>query len=214
VERGRRDELLDVLEPTGAIVGRQPRSVVHRDGLWHQVFHCLVVRSGPPARVLLQRRRWTSRAFAGLLDLSVTGHLHAGEQPADGVREIREELGLDTGADRLVGLGRRLLVDDGGEGRNREIAHVYLLSDDTPLGQLRLDAGEVAGVVEILVGDLLVMLGDPSAPVPAAELDAAAGTVRPIECRGEELVCPIDSYWVVLATMAERHVAGIGPLGI
>ena len=202
-----------MLEPTGEALGRQPRSVVHRDGLWHQVFHCLLVRSGRPARVLLQRRRWSARAFAGLLDLSVTGHLEAGEQPFDGVREIREELGLAIDPGQLVGLGRRMLADDSGEGRNREIAHVYLLTDDTPLSELQLDAGHVAGVVELLVADLLAMLDNQTRPVPAVEVDTG-GSITEIECRGTDLVCPVDSYWIVLATMAERYVAGLGPLGI
>jgi isopentenyldiphosphate isomerase len=187
--------------------------VVHRDGLWHQVFHCLVVRTAQPATVLLQRRSLSSRAFAGMLDLTVTGHLRAGEQPVDGVREIEEELGLAVTADRLVSLGRRLLVDDSGEGRNRELVHAYLLADDTPLGRLDPDPSEVAGFVEVPVHHLLAMLADTSAPVPALEV-GAGGAVREIQCRGGELVCAVDSYWVVVATMAERFASGAGPLGV
>lgn len=125
------DELLDVVEPTGAQIARLPRSKVHSEALWHQVFHCLVVRSGLPARVLLQRRKSSSRAFAGMIDLSATGHLLAGERPLDGVREFREETGLVVDEARLVSLGRRLLADDCGEGRNREVAHGCICSQTT-----------------------------------------------------------------------------------
>ena len=210
---GRDDELLDVVDPTGKPLGTLPRSSVHSGGHWHQVFHCLVVRSGLPARVLLQRRKHSSHAFPGMLDLSVTGHLLAGEFPVDGVREVREEMGLSVDSTRLVSVGRRLLADDHGEGRNREIAHVFLLTDDTPLEQLRLDANEVAGFVEVAVVDVLAMLDDPTVEVSAVGVDAA-GRVGPVRCIGAELVPAVDGYWVVLAIMVERHLAGGHPIGI
>jgi len=164
---GRDDEMLDVVDPTGEPIATLSRSSVHSGGHWHQVFHCLVARSGLPARVLLQRRKRSARAFPGMLDLSVTGHLLAGERPLDGTRELHEEMGLTIDSARLVSLGRRLLADDHGEGRNREIAHVYLLTDDTPLDQLRLDSNEVAGYVEVALLDVLVMLDVPTVEVSA-----------------------------------------------
>jgi isopentenyldiphosphate isomerase len=207
------DELLDAMSPTGEPLGRLPRSVVHAEGLWHGVFHCLVVRSGSPSRVLLQRRRHGARSFPALLDLTVTGHLAAGERPIDGVRELEEELGLAIDPARLVALGHRLVADDAGEGRNREIAHVFLLEDDTPLAELRVDPREVAGFVELAAADLLRIMVDTGAKVPAAEVDVT-GAVRQVVVSAAELIPPVDSYWIVLMTMAQRYAAGIGPLGI
>lgn len=213
VHAQRGDELLDVFEPTGAYVCRLPRSKVHADGLWHQVFHCLVVRSSEPARVLLQRRKWSSAAFPGMLDLSATGHLMAGEVPLDGRRELQEETGLIVDPARLVSLGTRLLADDSGEGRNREIVHVHLLADDTPLGDLTLDPGEVAGFVELAVHDLMMMLEDPSITVDAIEVEPG-GVITAVTCSKSELVPAVDGYWIVLATMAARYAAGFRQLAI
>lgn len=207
------DELLDVVEPTGAVLGQELRSVVHRDGLWHQTFHCLVIRSGSPARVVLQRRRAGTTSFPGRLDVSVTGHLSAGEKPLDGIRELREELGIDVDPTRLVSLGRRMLADDGGEGCNREIAHVYLLVDDTPLTNFNLDPDEIGGLVELAITDLLAMLEDPLLSVQGHAIDAS-GTTGDVACCVRDLVPVIDGYWVVLATMALQHTRGIHPLGI
>lgn len=229
------DELLDVVEATGAPVGVAGRTEVHRRGLWHEVFHCLVVRPDPPARVVLQRRRRAARAFPGQLDLTVTGHLAAGEQPLDGRREISEELGIDVPPERLIPLGVRLLADDAGEGRNRERAHVYLLPDDRPLTAYPLDPAEVEGLVELTVADLLRLLagavstaaaggssdrgGDrddgSTVVVPCREIAAAPGST-PIDttCRPDDLVLPLDGYWTVVAVMAERLVAGHGPLAV
>lgn len=207
------DELLDVVEPTGAILRQELRSVVHRDGLWHQTFHCLVVRSGSPARVVLQRRRAGTTSFPGRLDVSVTGHLSAGEKPLDGIRELREELGIDVDPTRLVSLGKRLLTDDAGEGRNREIAHVYLLVDDTPLTNFNLDPAEIGGLVELTIADLLAMLEDPMLLVQGHAINTS-GTTEDVRCSKSDLVPVVDGYWVVLATMALQHARGLRPLGI
>ncbi|MHB1091132.1 MAG: NUDIX hydrolase [Ilumatobacteraceae bacterium] len=207
------DELLDVVEPTGAILRQELRSVVHRDGLWHQTFHCLVVRSGSPPRVVLQRRRAGTTSFPGRLDISVAGHLGAGEEPLHGIRELREELGIDVDPARLVSLGRRMLADDAGEGRNREIAHVYLLVDDTPLANFNLDPAEIGGLVELTIADLLAMLEDPMLSVQGQAIDTS-GTTEDVTCSVRDLVPVIDGYWVVLATMALQHTRGLHPLGI
>lgn len=208
-----KDELLDVVEPTGAILRQERRSIVHREGLWHQTFHCLVVRSGSPARVVLQRRRAGTTSFPGRLDVSVTGHLSASEEPLDGIRELREELGIDVDPARLVSLGRRMLADDAGEGRNREIANVYLLIDDTPLTNFNLDPAEIGGLVELTIADLLAILEDPMLSVQGHAI-SASGTTEDVTCGVRDLVPVFDGYWVVLATMALQHVRGLHPLGI
>jgi 8-oxo-dGTP pyrophosphatase MutT (NUDIX family) len=207
------DELLDAFDDGLQPIGPTPRHVVHRDGLWHQVFHCLIVRTGPPARVLLQRRPLTARSFAGLLDLSATGHLMSGEEPSDGVRELSEELGITAAPSDLVPLGRRLLVDDGGEGHNREIVNAFLLPLDTPLADFDLDGCDVAGLVEIDVAELLTILDDDKAAVAAREVGIDR-VVRPITCRAADLVTPVDGYWTVIAIIAERYAAGQSPVSI
>jgi 8-oxo-dGTP pyrophosphatase MutT (NUDIX family) len=206
-------EQLDVVDPSGRIVGRADRSTVHREGHWHQVFHCLLVRTTSPARVVLQRRHAAAASFQGLLDITAGGHLEAGETPLDGVRELREELGVDVSPDRLVPLGRRLLVDDSGEGDNREVAHVFLLPDDRELATFDLDGCDVDGLVELTVADLLRILDDTDAVAPCTELHPD-GTISTGSCRVRDLVPAIDGYWTVLAVMAERFANGERPLAI
>jgi isopentenyldiphosphate isomerase len=202
-------EELTVLDEHGVPIGTADRDTVHRQGWWHESFHCLVVRTTPPARVVLQRRRLGARGFPGLLDLSATGHLAAGEAPLDGVRELREELGIDVDPAALVPLGRRRLVDDAGEGRNREIANVYLLADDRPLDAFAVDPAEIAAVVEIAVDDLVTVLGDPGASVGATAWDGHRTT--PLHVTNGDLVPDVDGYWAALAVAARRLVDGAPP---
>jgi 8-oxo-dGTP pyrophosphatase MutT (NUDIX family) len=210
------DELLSVVDASGRPLPPLGRAEVHRRGLWHESFHCLVVRTTPPATVVLQRRRAGARSFPGRLDLTATGHLAAGESPLDGLRELREEVGIDADPGALVALGVRLIADDSGEGgRNRERTHVFLLPDDRPLTAFAIDPAAVAGLVELTAADLLSLLHDQGIVVPCVEIAADPGA-RPVatECRAIDLVPAVDGYWTVLAVMAQRFVAGDEPLAI
>ncbi len=206
-------ELLAVVSPTGVPLGAGPRTDVHRDGYWHAVFHCLVVRPGLPARVVLQRRHRAKPTFPGLLDLSATGHLLAGESPSDGVRELREEIGIDVDPEALHPVGVRLLADDTAEGRNRERVHLFFLADDRPLEAFVPGEREVHSVVEAAVGDLLALAGGATGPIPGVEYRPGDGA-GPIEIRAADLVDAIDGYWTVALVMAERFAAGHHPIGV
>lgn len=206
-------ELLSVVSPTGVPLGAGARSEVHRDGHWHAVFHCLIVRPGMPARVVLQRRDRAKPKFPGQLDLSATGHLRAGERPRDGVRELREELGVDVSADDLVSVGVRLLADDRAEGRNRERISLFFLADERPLDAFVPGPGEVDGVLEALVDDLLLLADGSPGPIPATEWRPGHG-IEEVEVNGRDLVDPIDGYWTVVLVMARRFAAGLRPLAV
>jgi isopentenyldiphosphate isomerase len=205
------DELLDVFDEVGRPTGRSlQRSAVHRDGHWHQVFHCLVVaeRSTGPV-VVLQRRSRRVRAFPGLLDVSVAGHLVSGERPADGAREAREELGLDVDPERLVPLGVRITMFSSGEGRlDRELTHVFLVRDDTPLAEYEPDPVDVDDVVEVAPSDLLTVFDTGRRVLGRSWRFGPACTV------GEDDLVPNRDYWVTLLVMAQRFVDGGTPLAI
>ena len=211
-------ELLDVYDSLGRHRGVKDRRAVHRDGDWHRVFHCLVVARRPergPVAVL-QRRGATKHSFPGKLDLSATGHLAAGERPEEGTRELAEELGLTVTPDRLVAVGVRRVVDDGGEGNlNRELAHVFLVTDDRPLVEYEPGRGEVDGVYDVPLAEGLRLLADPGhrTTVHGAEWEGDdLGAVERVITRSD--LVPGDDYWVVLFVMAERYLAGARPLGI
>ncbi len=206
------DERLDEIDPTtGRVIGVMGRAEAHAEGRWHQVFHCLVVN---PARrsVILQRRAATKRAFPSLLDFSATGHLEAGESALDGRRELAEELGLVVDGDDLIPLGTRLLMDDRGEGTNRELVHVFLVCDERRLEDYQCDPAEVDGVVEIGITALLEILDDHT--VTRAAVECTSERLAEVQIGRKDLVVGENGYWVVLATMADRLVEGRRPLAI
>ena len=98
-------EALDIVdacgEPTGQIFDKQ---TVHEQGLRHRDVHVWITNG----RDLLQQQRHQDKSIMpGAWDISVGGHVGAGESYVDAaIRESREELGLTISRGRLVRLGR------------------------------------------------------------------------------------------------------------
>ncbi len=145
------DELLDILDEAGRPTGEvAPKSEAHRLGLWHRCFHCWIAGSDPEGDYLLVQRRAAGKdTWPGYLDVTAAGHLAAGEETLDGLREVEEELGLRVEPERLVPLGSRRVEQEIPAGRDRELHDVFLLLDPTPPADLRLQAEEVESVLRV-----------------------------------------------------------------
>ncbi|MQA87706.1 MAG: NUDIX domain-containing protein [Streptosporangiales bacterium] len=88
--------LIDIFTDRYDHIGTDDKKTAHTRGLWHRTFSCLAIN--PTTRtVLLQKKTPGRYSFdrPDYADLTVGGHYHAGEAIEDGVRELREELGLD-----------------------------------------------------------------------------------------------------------------------
>jgi 8-oxo-dGTP pyrophosphatase MutT (NUDIX family) len=106
-------ELFDLCTPDGHALGRtKSRALVHRDGDWHRTLHVWVVLTATsPTSVLFQRRSLKKDSHAGKVDVSVAGHVRAGETVFDALREVEEEIGLVVRPTELMRLGLRRCVD-------------------------------------------------------------------------------------------------------
>jgi isopentenyl-diphosphate delta-isomerase len=144
-------ELVDLIRPDGTRTGAvKPKHEVHRDGDLHLAAHLWIVT--PDRRVVLQRRSDTKENFPSLWDISVAGHVGAGESSLDAiVREAFEELGLrlDPASLALLGSAPYHAVLNGGTYVENEIHDIYLARIDIDVALLRLDPVEVAGVAVV-----------------------------------------------------------------
>lgn len=87
------EEIFDVVNARDEVIGRRPRSEVHRLGLMHRAVHILVYNAR--GEVFLQKRSMTKDRQPGLWDSSASGHVDSGEDyDSSAVRELGEELGL------------------------------------------------------------------------------------------------------------------------
>jgi isopentenyl-diphosphate delta-isomerase type 1 len=88
------DELLEVVNESGEVIGRATRARCHADpSLIHRAVHLLLF--DPAGRLYLQKRSARKLIQPGKWDTSVGGHLAPGETPEAAVRrEAEEEVGL------------------------------------------------------------------------------------------------------------------------
>lgn len=87
------EEIFDVVDEQDQIIGRAPRSEVHRSCLRHRAVHVLVFNGR--GELFLQKRSQSKDTFPGAWDSSASGHLCRGEDyDACAIRELEEEIGL------------------------------------------------------------------------------------------------------------------------
>ncbi|WP_214847877.1 NUDIX domain-containing protein [Exiguobacterium sp. s193] len=139
-------EQLMVTDKAGRPLYPASRAQVHRDGLWHETFHCFVIDRAKRI-ILLQERATGKKDFPDCLDITAAGHLLAGETVADGVRELEEELGLIRTFDQLepVGVFLEELTLPGFIDRER--THVFLTESNQIITDYRLQTTEVKRLV-------------------------------------------------------------------
>ncbi len=201
------DELVDVRdgetgERTSEVVWK---SEAHRRGLWHRCFHCWVFGAGAGSPYLLmQRRSATKDTWPGYLDVTAAGHLAAGEEPLDGLREVEEELGLRVDPGRLTPLGTRRAEQRIPGGLDREFHDVFLICDDTPPGDLRLQREEVETVLGIRLGEAEALGTAGSAPAR----EYRDGQVSEIQVRVSDFVPNTDDYLRRVAVAARAALDG------
>ena len=206
------DELIDILDeagrPTGEVV---LKSEAHRLGLWHRCFHCWICGSDAEGSyLLLQRRAATKDTWPGYLDITAAGHLSAGEETLDGLREVEEELGLQVGPDRLVPLGTRKIEQQIPHGWDREFHEVFLIADNTPPDSLRLQKEEVEAVYRLGLDDVEALYKSGTAPAR----EYAQATASKTQLRFEELVPQDEGYLAQIANAARQLLSGTTPLPI
>lgn len=203
------DEWIDLVDEAGEKTGETVlKSEAHRLGLWHRCFHCWICDPGSDEDgpfLLVQRRADVKDTWPGYLDVTAAGHLSAGEETVDGLREVEEELGLRVEPDRLVPLGTRRVELEIPAGMDREFHDVFLLFDDTPPGELRLQREEVGAVLRVRLGDAEALPETGSAP--ALEY-GHHGETRGVRIRPKDFVPNDDDYFARAARAARRWLSG------
>ena len=98
-------EYIDIVTKSGKPTGKSAiKTEIHKKGWYHNTVHIWLYTS--KGEILLQQRA-ASKAICPLLwDVSVAGHIDAGETIESGaIREIKEEIGLKIQEDYLEKIG-------------------------------------------------------------------------------------------------------------
>ncbi|MBB6730074.1 NUDIX hydrolase [Cohnella zeiphila] len=200
------EEMFDVYDEEGRPIGQATRREAHGRGLWHHTFHCWLVRRGEDGRayVLFQRRSAGKDTNPGRFDITVAGHLSAGETVRDAAREMEEEIGWSVPFEQLVPYGT-VREEMTGEVRSipfidRELSHVFGCLTAKPLSSFRLQAEEVAGIYEADAEELIALMRGERASVEARgyRLAGEEGRLVPdaAQAAAEDFVPRDRSYYV------------------
>ncbi|XQY90072.1 NUDIX hydrolase [Metabacillus sp. HB246100] len=147
-------EMLRIYDDQKNDIGVATRSEVHRKGYWHEAFHCwLTSYEQDTVYLYLQLRSKRKKDYPNLLDITAAGHLVAHETVEDGIREIKEEIGIDVSFDELIKLGVLDYCVIQEDFIDKELANVFLHKTNKTFDDFILQLEEVSGMVKVKVND-------------------------------------------------------------
>ncbi|WP_410982217.1 NUDIX hydrolase [Bacillus cereus] len=120
-------EWLTIFDAVGNKIGKKLRDDVHRDGDWHETFHCWFVKQeNEDISLYFQLRAKNKKDFPGKWDITSAGHIMHGEDvQIGGLREIEEELGLSFQTTNLEYKGIFKINHEIPHFIDREMCHMY-----------------------------------------------------------------------------------------
>jgi len=149
------DELLDICDEDNNLTGEsQTKSTAHREGLRHRTVHVCVYND--KGEILLQKRADNKDIYPGLWDMSVAGHVSAGEEPVvSASRELAEEIGIQVEPQDLVFSHLGSAVYRSSEINEKVFYYAYLYRFDGEIEKLKLQTAEVQAIKFFSIPELL-----------------------------------------------------------
>ncbi len=139
------DELIDIVDSHGNLTGQTClKSVAHKYGYFHRTVHIWLFTTDE--KILLQKRAATKKVFPNLWDISVAGHIAAGEEiEKAAIREVKEEIGLNLLENELIKIGTRKHEVSHSNGiQDNEFHQVFIAKLAVDLKELSIQEEEVA----------------------------------------------------------------------
>lgn len=209
-------EMIDIYDPNIKWVGTKSRKQAHLDGDWHKAFHCWIVAKSENGPLMIVQRRGPDKSlFPNALDISAAGHYEAGEDIRGGIREIKEELGIDIDPGQLVSLGVKFDVAKVGDIVNYELDDVYLVELSSRLRDYNFDPEEVSGLALFGIEEGLDLFSGRRESITAKTLMAVRSNDGTISLEEEEVLIGTsdfiprtDPYVYKVLILAKRYFAG------
>lgn len=204
--------MIDVYDSNYNYLGRVDPKVAFRNGLWHRVFSCTIIL--PESRsILLQKKHPGLYPFdrPDHLDESAGGSYEAGESIEEGVREIREELGIDVPYEDLIPIGiRQCCFSTSLEYVSNSFQHLHLLCLDMLLEDFPLGNEEVRGLVQVNIEDGIdLLLGKrPEIEAPAFFVDSEGRRTVSVTITKDSFYTTVDNLFLRLFIASKRLLDG------
>ncbi|PGK51119.1 hypothetical protein CN918_25355 [Priestia megaterium] len=141
-------EFLDVYDDELKYIGTMSREETHQKGHWHYTFHCWIILPSPDGKyyILFQKRHPAKEVNPGKLSISAAGHILAGETVEDGVREVKEEVGVDIPFSEMKPISEYKIILQNERFYNREISLLYYTVQQLRIEDFTPQLSEVSGL--------------------------------------------------------------------
>lgn len=140
------EEKFDVLNEFGEFTGEVAnREECHTKGLWHRAVYAFIIDQN--SNILLQKRSAKKKLWPNMWDVTVGGHVDAGEFGRQSlIREVKEELGIDITDDDIKYLVGSSSINIKGDIINKHYNECYLITKDVDVSKIKLQEEEVSEV--------------------------------------------------------------------
>lgn len=139
------DEIIDIVDQNGHSTGKTAlKSIAHKEGLPHNTIHLWLYTND--GKILLQQRSHKKSIFPLLWDVSVAGHIDAGESfTYAAIREAEEEIGIKLDEDQLIHIGvfKHFSIYNNGTIKDFEFHQVYISELKSQFNELTPQRDEV-----------------------------------------------------------------------
>lgn len=157
------DEYIDIVDREGKPTGKIAlKSEAHKKGWYHNTVHLwLYTENGD---ILLQQRSHKKLIYPLLWNVSVAGHIDAGETFTEAVlRETKEEIGLDLLPENLKKIGVFLHESEYANSsiKDYEFHNVYIAMLNVPVKELQPQEDEVEALKLVSTSEFKTLLEAP-----------------------------------------------------
>lgn len=164
------DEYIDIVDNQGNPTGKRTlKSIIHQKGYYHHTAHVwFYTKNGD---VLLSQRSAKKTICPLIWDVSVAGHIDAGETPIQAaIRETKEEIGIIISENSLEFIGVFESFKSYGNGIiDNEFNNTFIAKINEPISKFSIQEEEVEAVKFITLNDfknLIDNAGETSHLVP------------------------------------------------
>ena len=150
-------EMVDLLDDNGNIIGKQSKKVAHQTGAWHKSIHIYLINH--KNEILLQLRTANKDIYPSVWDISVGGHVDAGEETVlTAGREMEEELGLKSSPEEFTFLTTTKEVLKTGKSISSEFVDAFLIRKNVTKKNIKMQECEVADIKFVKLQDFFKMI--------------------------------------------------------
>ena len=150
-------ELINIYNENHQYLGICEKGLAHKLGLWHETFNGIIVNKENKSIIFQIKNANHNRVHdMDKIDISVGGHYQAGEKIEDGIREIKEESGIEIDFKDLVYIGERQVSTIVKEDYIvREFQKIFIVPYNGSITNLKCQDDEVNGFIEIKIDDCI-----------------------------------------------------------